>query len=401
VLRDSQTFWDAHAARDPLWAVLSDAGRDGRRWDVRRFLQTGVNELALVFYELESHGIEVRHGTALDFGCGVGRLTQALARRFDRVIGVDVSSGMVEAAASLNRVPDRASFVWNTQPDLRVLDDVSFDFVYTNLVLQHIEPSLTREYLREFLRVLRPSGVLVFQLPSHERSENEPVPASAAAPMPDEAYRAAISLEGLPRVLKAATPFTLEARVTNISRFVWSRQAFGAITVGNHWLSPAGDRVLQRDDGRTPLPDSLAPGATTWVPLTINAPAIDGEYQCEFDLAHEGVRWFEDRGSEVVRVPITVAGDHEGTPITSTPDAPGAIADDDVTSGAVPSSAPGDLSRPDPGDFPMHGVHTDEVTRLIAASGGDVLMTRDDPSCGARWVSYRYFVRKGGGHDVG
>jgi SAM-dependent methyltransferase len=321
VLRDSQAFWDAHAARDPLWAVLSDAGKEGRRWDVGRFLQTGLNELALVFYDLESHGIQVRPGTALDFGCGVGRLTQGLARRFDRVIGVDVSSRMVDTAASLNQVPDRVSFVWNPQPDLRVFGEATFDFVYTNLVLQHIEPSLTRVYLGEFLRVLKPAGVLVFQLPSHERPESEPVPGSVATPMPDEAYQAALALEGLPRVLKAATPFTLEARVTNIGSIVWSRQAFGAITVGNHWLSPTGDRVLQRDDGRTPLPDSLAPGGTAWVPLTINAPATEGEYQCEFDLAHEGVRWFEDRGSKVVRVPITVRGDQDVSPISSPHDA--------------------------------------------------------------------------------
>jgi hypothetical protein len=135
--------------------------------------------------------------------------------------------------------------------------------------------------------------------------------------------------------------------------------------------------------------------------LTINAPATDGEYQCEFDLAHEGVRWFEDRGSKVVRVPITVGGDQDVAPIASSAGTSGAIDDLDAAFGALPSSAPGDLSRPDPGDFPMHGVHTDEVARLIAASGGDVLLTRDDPSCGAQWVSYRYFVRKGGGRDVG
>src|SRR5476651_566651 len=132
---DSRKFWDAHAARDPLWAVLSDAGKDERKWDVRKFFQTGVNEISLVFYQLDSHGIEVARGSALDFGCGVGRLTQALAHRFENVLGVDVSPRMVETAASLNRFPGRASYVWNDAPHLKVFNDHSFDFIYTNIVL--------------------------------------------------------------------------------------------------------------------------------------------------------------------------------------------------------------------------------------------------------------------------
>jgi len=69
-LRDSQRLWDRHAAADPLWAVLSDP--------------------ATLLYELGCL-IEVRREAALDFGCGVGRLTQALAPHFARVVGVAIS----------------------------------------------------------------------------------------------------------------------------------------------------------------------------------------------------------------------------------------------------------------------------------------------------------------------
>ena len=133
VLDDSRKFWDAHAERDPLWAVLSDAGKQERTWDVRRFFQTGVNEVALILYQLDSHGIDVTHGCALDFGCGVGRVTQALAPRFEQVVGVDVSSRMVQTATSLNRFPDRAFYTWNDAPHLRLFSDDTFDFIYTNL----------------------------------------------------------------------------------------------------------------------------------------------------------------------------------------------------------------------------------------------------------------------------
>jgi SAM-dependent methyltransferase len=37
--------------------------------------------------------------------------------------------------------------------------------IYTSVVLQHMEPQLSIRYLREFARVLRPGGILVFQIP--------------------------------------------------------------------------------------------------------------------------------------------------------------------------------------------------------------------------------------------
>jgi ubiquinone/menaquinone biosynthesis C-methylase UbiE len=63
----------------------------------------------------------------------------------------------------------RCQFVLNSNPDLRIFAAKHFDFVYSSITLQHIKPRFTRLYLREFARVLRPGGVLVFQLPSRMR----------------------------------------------------------------------------------------------------------------------------------------------------------------------------------------------------------------------------------------
>jgi SAM-dependent methyltransferase len=401
VLDESRRFWDAHAERDPLWAVLSDAGKEDRKWDVRRFFQTGVNEIALIFYQLESQGVDVKNGCALDFGCGVGRLTQALAPRFHRVVGVDVSPRMIETATALNRFQDRASYTWNDAPHLRRFSDNTFDFIYTNLALQHIVPEVTLEYLREFLRILTPAGVLVFQLPSHERRQEDPWPESTATPMPDDAYQAALSLAGLPRgSIRPSAEVTFDVDVTNVSQVAWSQHEFGAIKVGNHWLDQTGERTLQRDDGRTVLPDTLPPGCTCRVPLTIKTPGAEGDYQCEVDLAHEGVRWFYDRNSTVVRFPVRVrAGGLQNANVTAVGASESAQQSERVRAARVewPSAALGDPSVPDPGHFPMYGVHTDLVGQLIARYGGELLHKAVDGSCGRDWASYRYFVRKTGG----
>ena len=60
----------------------------------------------------------------------------------------------------------KCRFVLNDAPNLPLLDDRSFDLVYSRLVLQHIPPEFVRNYLREFVRVTKSGGVITFQLPT-------------------------------------------------------------------------------------------------------------------------------------------------------------------------------------------------------------------------------------------
>jgi SAM-dependent methyltransferase len=106
----------------------------------------------------------LRPGRALDFGCGAGRLTQALARHFARATGIDISERMVALAREHCR-DARIDFVQNGGPDLGIFQDGTFHLVYSRITLQHIAPRYTRRYLREFVRVLAPGGVLSVQVP--------------------------------------------------------------------------------------------------------------------------------------------------------------------------------------------------------------------------------------------
>jgi len=114
---------------------------------------------------VERWGVPQRRGRVLDFGCGVGRLTQALGDHFERATGVDISPTMLELARKYNRHGERCEFVWNAEPKLRMFPDCSFDMIYSRITLQHIMPRHVRKYLVEFLRLLAPEGLLLFQLP--------------------------------------------------------------------------------------------------------------------------------------------------------------------------------------------------------------------------------------------
>jgi 2-polyprenyl-3-methyl-5-hydroxy-6-metoxy-1,4-benzoquinol methylase len=90
--------WEHLAASDPYWAVLSDPDKQGGSWDVEEFYRSGVAEIDGVMEFATALSPSLAGGNALDFGCGPGRLTFALARHFDSVVGVDAASPMIELA---------------------------------------------------------------------------------------------------------------------------------------------------------------------------------------------------------------------------------------------------------------------------------------------------------------
>jgi SAM-dependent methyltransferase len=394
-LDETRAYWDLHAQRDPLWAILSDTAKRDGKWGVARFFQSGASEIASLLYELDAQEFAAARGSAMDFGCGVGRLTQALAPHFERVVGVDVSPSMIRLASRLNPSPDRVSYICNQAPDLQVFGDRSFDFIVSSIVLQHLPPDLAGSYIREFLRLLTPSGIAVFQLPSHHRRAGNRPLESIANPMPEEAYRASLLVSGMPRLVAPETQVTLQVEVTNASLFDWAQRDYGVLGVGNHWRDAAG-RMLTRDDGRARLPPRLRAGETCRLPLTITAPAAAGEYQLEIDVAHEGVLWFEDRGSEVVRLTVGVGIDQpppesSQSPATAKAQTERSAAAARSADTSIVAEAQLDIDRP--GEFPMYGLPLDAVVRLIAAGGATLLHIENDRSCGDDWVSYRYFVR--------
>jgi SAM-dependent methyltransferase len=167
-LRAQKEDWEDLAITDALWAILSNPEKKFGRWSVDDFFASGASEIRRIMERAVSLGYPVEHKTALDFGCGVGRLTRALNAYFERCYGVDISEQMVSRARDLNAEYAGCTFVVNTTDLLSGSANSSVDLVYSNLVLQHL-PSrrIIESYIGEFARILKPGGLLIFQLPSH------------------------------------------------------------------------------------------------------------------------------------------------------------------------------------------------------------------------------------------
>jgi SAM-dependent methyltransferase len=158
--------WTRLGAADPLWAVLVEDGKRGGRWDVDEFLALGRTDVDRARGVLGDLGLDTAWNRVLDFGCGAGRLSQALAEHADQVVGVDVSPPMLDTARALDRTDGRCVFVLSEDPDLRAFPDGSFDLVVTERVLQHLPRPVLERYLAEFVRVLRPGGVAWLHVPT-------------------------------------------------------------------------------------------------------------------------------------------------------------------------------------------------------------------------------------------
>jgi ArsR family transcriptional regulator len=104
-----------------------------------------------------------------DFGCGTGQVAASLAAHVRKLIAVDASAEMLEAARERLRDHDNVDVRQGPLEELPI-DDAAVDAAIFMLVLHHIPDPVTA--LREAARVLRPHGkLLIVDMYPHEREE--------------------------------------------------------------------------------------------------------------------------------------------------------------------------------------------------------------------------------------
>jgi len=282
------------------------------------------------------------------------------------VDGVDIAPSMVAAAERLNRHGESCRYHVNDSDSLAFLPDESFDFVYSVLVLQHMTPELARRYLAELVRVVRPDGLLVFQVPSGRIPQ---------AKLPRSAVLAEIEPLDRGLQLEAGEEATVRARVRNAGAAAWPALMGGRpIHLGNHWRDAEG-KVLQLDDGRVPLPHDVAPGQEAELELPVTAPVEPGEYVLELDLVQEGVAWFSQRRrlsrrrSRPAQVPVTVVASERSVP-------------------GAPPTAP---------RMEMHAVPRRDVEQILHDGGARLLEATENDAAGPGWVSVTYTATRPAG----
>lgn len=160
--------WEQWGAHDPYFGVYSrEEYRAGASANKARtaFFALGETHIRRIWRDIEAafgSGFEPR--SALDFGCGVGRLVLPLAQRARLVMGVDVSPSMLAEAKRNCSVAGVANAVFTESDDGLSRVTGVFDLVHSYIVLQHIPWRRGRGILQAMAARVAPGGVLAVQI---------------------------------------------------------------------------------------------------------------------------------------------------------------------------------------------------------------------------------------------
>lgn len=174
LLAKMEKDWDARARKNARYYVNTDRAA----WTDEEFFRSGqceVDEQILSDMGNICQGKDPRRMSALEIGCGAGRVTRALSLVFGEVHGVDVSGEMVRQAQAALADRPNVFLYKNSGADLAVLGERRFDFAFSMLVFQHI-PSreVIETYLREVSQRLVPGGLFKCQLQGDVRVTSDP-----------------------------------------------------------------------------------------------------------------------------------------------------------------------------------------------------------------------------------
>lgn len=124
------------------------------------FFQTGETYVdRLVEVILQNVDAEFSPGRVLDFGCGVGRVTIPLAKRYSSVAGIDISPAMRCEAKRNCKEAGLQNVSFFESLDVLINQGSRFDFVHSYIVLQHIRPKRGIPLFAQLVEVIEKNGV--------------------------------------------------------------------------------------------------------------------------------------------------------------------------------------------------------------------------------------------------
>lgn len=154
---DYRERWNSYARQDALTAILTP--RDGSAVDRETFDRKGREEAELFARFVTPESI------ALDIGCGVGRIERHLAPRCKRLYAVDVSDEMLARAREWCAGRENLHFVVASAAEVDCFLPSTFDFIFSYLVLQHLEYEDAFLALCSIARLLKPGAHAFVQFP--------------------------------------------------------------------------------------------------------------------------------------------------------------------------------------------------------------------------------------------
>lgn len=157
MFKNTTDFWQVVGKENPYWGVATHdkfLGAELSQSLSCEFFQSGAVEINSSLNLLHwLCGFKGTPGNAIDFGCGVGRLTIHMAKVMGHVYGVDVSSGMLDKARKHVAENGLQNISFST-----IIPDIEADWINSFIVFQHIPPKEGYSLLAKLLSHLRGGG---------------------------------------------------------------------------------------------------------------------------------------------------------------------------------------------------------------------------------------------------
>lgn len=191
---------------------------------------------------------------------------------------------MIEGAKKNNKFSN-CNYLLNEKPDLSVFSDNTFDVIVSMLVLQHMHPRYMHSYIKEFCRILKPGGVLMFNVPDVNL---------------EKAFGYIEQISSKQNIVSRNKCNRLELTIKNCGRMSWNKE--DDINLANQYLDSAL-HVIKHDDIRVSLSKPLKPEEQWETSFELNDIPEDASY-VSFDMVYEGKFWFHEKGNPVLLLPI-------------------------------------------------------------------------------------------------
>ncbi len=186
LLQRVERCWTHQGQTEPFWSVLSHEQYKQQNFapNAEGFFASGEQDAKRLAVWLDRNGVDSsKFDLCLELGCGTGRVTPWLARRFHRVLACDISPPHIELARAQVGQKGLRNVEFIHTPRIQVFDTLpAVDVVFSIIVLQHNPPPIIHALLTRVFRRLRPGGVAFFQVPTYGQGYRFDVEAYLSVP---------------------------------------------------------------------------------------------------------------------------------------------------------------------------------------------------------------------------
>eukprot|EP01083_Nonionella_stella_P034005 93071_1 len=169
LFEDVQHSWNDYGKHDPYWGVLTNDQYhlSNISANVReQFFLTGRDTIEhQVIPYLKQHNIILHGDNALDFGCGVCRISVQLARFFNTVYSVDISEHYLKECMKNAKHFKLNNIIPILNKGTIDLNGDTVDFIISLISIQHNPSEIQRLIIKQLLGLLNPNGVAYLHIP--------------------------------------------------------------------------------------------------------------------------------------------------------------------------------------------------------------------------------------------